>query len=491
MNRTRVAVVGTGFSGLGLGIMLEQAGIEDFVLFDRADGVGGTWRENTYPGAACDAPSHLYSFSFAPNPEWSRRFAPQDEILEYLEGCTDRFGIRPHLRLGTEVEAATFDQAAGTWTLETSTGETWEADVFVAACGQLSLPSYPDIDGLDTFDGACFHSARWDHARDLTGRDVAVVGTGASAIQFVPAIAPQVRRLYVFQRSAPYVAPKPDRRYDDIHRWVYRNVPFAQGLSRLGIWALFEVLIPGFVGHPAMLAPIREAHRYLLRSQVQDPGLREVLTPEYELGCKRVLISNDYYESLTRENVELVTEPIASVTADAVVTADGVERTVDTIVLGTGFRSNDFVAPMRVTGIGGRSLADAWARGAEAYLGLSVSGFPNLFLMYGPNTNLGAGSIVYMIESQARHVIEALGVLERTGATYLDVKAGAQDEFGREMQARLDGSVWAGCSSWYRDERGRNTNNWPGLMWEYRRRTSRIDLDRYDVATRSPDLQPV
>lgn len=490
MARTRVAIVGTGFSGLALGIMLRRAGIEDFVLFDRCDAVGGTWRENTYPGAACDAPSHLYSFSFAPNPSWSRRFAPQREILEYLEDCTDRFGLRPHLHLGTEVRGASFDDAGATWTIETSSGETWEADVFVAACGQLSRPSYPAIAGLDGFDGPCFHSARWDHDCDLSGRDVAVVGTGASAIQFVPAIASRVRRLYVFQRSAPYVVPKPDRRYDDLHRWVYRNVPFSQAVSRLGIWALFEMLIPGYVGHPAMLAPLREAHRRLLEAQVQDPELRTALTPGYELGCKRVLISNDYYPALTRENVELVTAPIASVGAHAVVTADGTEREVDAIVLGTGFRSNDFVAPMQVTGLGGRALDDAWAHGAEAFLGLSVAGFPNFFLMYGPNTNLGAGSIVYMIESQARHVIEALRLLDRSGAAYVDVKADAQDEFGREMQARLDGSVWAGCSSWYRDDQGRNTNNWPGLMWEYRRRTRHLDRARYEVVTRTEDLEP-
>lgn len=489
MNRTRVAIVGTGFSGLGLGILLKQAGIDDFVLVDRAEAVGGTWRENTYPGAACDAPSHLYSFSFAPNPEWSRRFAPQAEILAYLEDCTDRFGLRPHLRLGTEVHAARFDDTTGTWTIETAAG-TYAADVLVAACGQLSRPAYPDIDGLDTFGGACFHSARWDHSRDMVGRDVAVIGTGASAIQFVPAIAPDVGRMYVFQRSAPYVVPKPDRRYGDVRRWVYRNVPLSQAVSRLGVWALFEAFIPGYVGHPAVLAPIREAHRRLIAAQVHDPELRAALTPGYELGCKRVLISNDYYKALVRENVELVTSPIASVTADSVVTSDGVERRVDTIVLGTGFRSNDFVAPMQVEGRGGRSLADAWADGAEAYLGLAVSGFPNFFLMYGPNTNLGAGSIVYMIESQARHVIEAVRLLDRTGAAYVDVAADAQDDFGREMQSRLDGSVWAGCASWYRDEHGRNTNNWPGLMWEYRRRTRHLDPSRYDVVTRSHATAP-
>ncbi|MBX7159604.1 MAG: NAD(P)/FAD-dependent oxidoreductase [Acidimicrobiia bacterium] len=490
MERTRVAIVGTGFSGLGLAIMLSQAGIDDFVVFDRADGVGGTWRENTYPGAACDAPSHLYSFSFAPNPEWSRRFAPQAEILAYLEDCADRFGIRPHLRLGTEVTAARFDETAATWTIETTSGDTCEADVFVAACGQLSRPAYPDIDGLDTFEGPCFHSARWDHSVDLTGLEVAVIGTGASAIQFVPAIAPDVARTYVFQRSAPYVVPKPDRRYDDLHRWVYRNLPLSQTMSRLGVYAVFELLIPGFVGHPAMLAPLRELHRRLLEAQVHDPDLREALTPHYELGCKRVLISNDYYRTIARDDVELVTAPIRSVGADAVVTADGTERRVDAIVLGTGFRSNDFVAPMRVEGRGGRSLAGAWAGGAEAYLGLSVSGFPNFFLMYGPNTNLGAGSIVHMIESQARHVLAAVELLERTGAAFVDVKVDAQDEFGREMQSRLDGSVWAGCASWYVDAHGRNTNNWPGLMWEYRRRTRVLDTDRYDVVTRAGDLQP-
>lgn len=490
MTRTRVAIVGTGFSGLGLSIMLKRAGIDDFVVLDRSDGVGGTWRENHYPGAACDAPSHLYSFSFAPNPRWSRRFAPQGEILAYLEDCTDRYGIRPHLRLGTEVEAATFDAAAGTWRLATSTGAEVEADVFVAACGQLSRPAYPDIAGMDTFGGAAFHSARWDHDVDLSGQDVAVVGTGASAIQFVPEIARDARQVHVFQRTAPWVAPKPDRRYQPLHNWAFANLPFAQAAARFGVWATFEVLIPGFTGHPAMLAPVRAAHRQLIEAQIDDPDLRAKLTPDHELGCKRILISNDWYRTLARDDVELVTDPIAAISADAVVTADGRERKVDTIVYGTGFRSQDFVAPMEVRGLGGRTIADAWRDGAEAYLGLAVSGFPNMFLMYGPNTNLGAGSIVFMLESQARHVLDAIAVLDRTGATYLDVEADAQDEFGREIQARLDGTVWTGCSSWYRDADGRNTNNWPGLMWEYRNRTRRVDLDHYAVVTPEPALQP-
>ncbi len=470
-----VAIVGAGFSGLGMAITLERAGFDDLTVFEKGDRVGGVWRENSYPGAACDVPSHVYSYSFAHNPGWSRRFGPQAEILAYLERCADEHGVRAHIRFESEVRRAAFDEAAGRWRLELAGGETHEADVLVTACGQLSVPAWPAIPGLDDFGGTLFHSARWDHEHDLTGDRVAVIGTGASAIQFVPAVQPRVSRLHVFQRSAPWVIPKWDVGYRRASREVFARVPGAQAAARLGMWSFFEAAIPGLLGREALLAPLAWSGKALLRRQVRDPELRAKLAPKDVIGCKRLLISSDWYRAIAQPNVALVTDGVREITASGVVTEDGTEREVDTIILGTGFRSHDFVAPMEIVGLGGRDLNEAWAAGARAYLGTAVPGFPNLFLMYGPNTNLGAGSIIYMLECQMRYVLDAVRALDRHAPAYLDVRPEALDAFDRELQDRLAGTVWAtGCASWYVDESGRNANNWPGLQLEYRRRTHRL-----------------
>jgi cation diffusion facilitator CzcD-associated flavoprotein CzcO len=476
-----VAIVGAGFGGLGLGIRLKRAGIRSFTIFDRGDDVGGTWRDNTYPGLACDVPSHLYSFSFEPKRDWSRRFPRQPEILEYLRAAARRHGLEEHLRLGTEVTAARFED--GRWRVSTADGDEQQFDMLVAATGQLSRPAWPSIPGLDSFEGTAFHSAEWDHSYDLRGKRIAVVGTGASAVQFVPEIAHAAAQLHVFQRTPPYVVEKRDKEYPRWERRLFRRLGVVQALDRLYMWLTFEVFIAAFTDVPLLRRELSRRFRKLLERQVPEPRLREQLTPSYEIGCKRVLISNDWYPALQRDDVELVTEPIAEVVPSGVVTADGRMREVDAIVCGTGFSTVDFLAPMDVRGIGGRDLNEAWREGPDAYLGLTIAGFPNLFVLYGPNTNLGSGSIVYMLESQIAYVLDAVERLERTGGRWLDVRPEAQRRESRGVQRRLETSVWntGGCTSWY-VHGGRNTNNWPGYMLEYRLRTRRLRPRDYRLA---------
>src|SRR5690606_25581367 len=405
-----IAVVGSGFSGIGLAIGLREAGFTAFTVFEKAEGVGGVWRDNTYPGAACDAPSHLYSYSFEPKPDWSRRFAEQPEILDYLRHCAVKYGILPHIRFGTEVVQAEYLPGSGRWSLHTADGERHEFDMLVAACGQLSNPAVPSLPGRDAFTGTAFHSARWDHDHDLRGERIAVVGNGASAVQFVPLIARDAAELTIFQIETHWISRKPDRVYPRWRHALNRRVPLAQKLSRLGVFLWFELLL-----NPALIAPrgrallsahIRAMCRFALRS-VRDRGLRDRLRPRYEPGCKRILTSSEYYATLNRPNVRVVDSPITEMTPDGLRTADGEHHPVDTVIWATGFRSQDFVAPMRVVGLHGQELNAAWKDGARAYLGMAVTGFPNFFLMYGPNTNVGSGSIVHMLESQAAYIVQA------------------------------------------------------------------------------------
>lgn len=477
-----IAIVGSGFSGLGMGISLKRAGIDSFEIFEQADRIGGVWRENIYPGAACDVPSYLYSYSWEISHHWTEPYSPQSEIVAYLEHCADKYDVRDHIRFNTGIESATFDEVAGDWEVRTSTGETVRFDVLVTACGQLRIPSYPGIPGLEDFTGAQFHSARWDHSFDVTGKRVAVVGTGASAIQIIPGIVDKVARLDVFQRTAPYVLRKRHRPYHPWERRMYEVVGPLQTARRAGFWFFIEALIAGFTYARWLMLPARAIHEFQLRTQVRDPKLRRKLRPDYAMGCKRLGVSSEFYPALSRPNVEVVTEAIERVTPAGIVTADGVEREVDAIVLATGFRANDFIAPMAITGRGGRTLNDAWSDGAEAYLGMTVSGFPNLFLLYGPNTNLGSGSIIHMLESQFHYIERAIALLGERRARFLDVRAEVQERFNKEVQQRLVDSVWSSCASWYRTPSGRVVNNWPGFMSEYRRRTRHVDADDYDVA---------
>jgi cation diffusion facilitator CzcD-associated flavoprotein CzcO len=477
-----VAIVGAGFGGIGLGIRLREAGIESFTILEKGDGIGGVWRDNSYPGLTCDIPSHLYSFSFEPKHDWSRRFPLRDEILVYLEHCVAKHRLRGHIRLGTEVASADFDEASGRWRIVTTEGERLEADVLVSATGQLSRPAYPEIPGLERFEGESFHSARWNHDYELDGKRVAVIGTGATAIQFVPEIASRVERLLVFQRSAPWVVPKPDRPYRDWEQNLYRRVPWIQELSRLRIHLLYEVITLALTRMRWMGRLFERGYRRRLEREVPDPRLRDRLMPHYPIGCKRILLSDEWLQTLARPDVELVTGRIAEVTPTGIVAEGGAEHGVDAIILATGFASTEFLAPMAIRGLGGTDLNETWRDGAEAYLGLAVSGFPNMFILYGPNTNLGAGSVIDILESQIEHVVEAVGRLHAAQARYLEVRPDVQTRFNAEIQRRLEDSVWtAGCSNWYRAPNGKVVNNWPGGAAGYMRRARRLEIADYVV----------
>jgi cation diffusion facilitator CzcD-associated flavoprotein CzcO/acetyl esterase/lipase len=479
-HKPSVAIIGAGFGGIGLAITLRKAGIDSLTIFEKAEGVGGVWRHNTYPGAACDVPSHLYSFSFEPNPDWSRRYSPQPEILDYLERCVEKYGLRPSLRLGTEVTRAEFDDESAKWRIDTAGGETVEADVLVSACGQLSRPAMARIPRADRFKGPIFHTAKWNHDVEIEGKRVAVIGTGASTIQVVPAIAERVAQLDVYQRSAPYVIPKKDRPYMPWERRLFRWFPPARLLARFTQWLTFEIFISAFNQIRGMGRLGVRMFEHNLDDQISDPELKRALTPEDVLGCKRVLISPDYYSTLERPNVELVTNGVRELTKSGVVADDGTERPADVIVLSTGFESTRFLSPMEIRGRDGRDLNEAWQDGANAYLGMAVAGFPNLFVMYGPNTNLGSGSIIFQLESQMAYIADAVERLRRSGGL-LSVRSEVQQAFDSEMQTRLSTSVWqTGCNNWYVDEHGRNTNNWPGFTLEYRRRTRRLDPADYE-----------
>jgi cation diffusion facilitator CzcD-associated flavoprotein CzcO len=487
----RVAVVGCGFAGLGMAIKLREIGVEDFVVLERRGDVGGTWYDNTYPGCQCDVPSHLYSYSFAPNPDWSRTFSMQPEIEAYLRRCARDFGVLGHVRVNCEVTGAGWDEPRGRWRVETSDG-TLEADVLVSGVGALSEPSVPELPGLERFRGASWHSAQWDHGHDLAGERVAVVGTGASAIQFVPKIQPQAARVHVFQRTAPWLMPHADRPISGLERRLFRRVPALQRLMRDAIYWARESFVVGFM-HPRLmeLAAERIARRHL-RKHVPDPELRRKLTPRYRMGCKRVLISNDYLPALQRGNVEVVTDCIAEVRERSIVTTDGTEREVDTIIFGTGFKVIDMPVAERIRGRDGRTLAEVWAGTPQAHHGIAIAGFPNLFMLLGPNTGLGHTSVVFMIEAQIAYVVDALRTLQRHGAAVAEVRREAQAASTREVQERLRGTVWntGGCASWYLDAKGTNAVIWPGFTWRYKQRTLRFDAEAYELRAPRPATVP-
>ena len=478
---TTVTIIGAGFAGVCLGIKLGRAGIP-FVILEKASSVGGVWRDNIYPGAACDVPSHLYSFSFEPSHDWSRAYGQAGEIRSYIETCARKYGVLDHVRYDSEVTAASFDEHSGRWRVSVANGTEVETRFLVPATGQLSLPAEPNVPGLDTFEGTVFHSARWDYDYELTGKRVAVIGSGASAIQFVPQIVDKVAQLYLFQRSAPYVLPKPDRSYTPLEKYVYRNFPATLATSRTRKYLYHEArVIPMTKGRglPLIMGVFwRNLHKH-----VSDPQLRGRLTPNYPLGCKRVLISNDWYPAITRPNVEVLSTGLAEVRPHAVVGADGSERKADAIIFGTGFAASDFLAPMTITGLKGLDLrGDAWRDGPEAYLGMTVSGFPNMFILYGPNTNLGHNSIIYMLESQTDYVLSALRQLGVHGRGWANVRPEVQARYNSEIQRLLSGTVWeAGCTSWYRTAHGRNTTNWPSFTTDYRKRTRFFDAGNYEL----------
>ncbi|HEY8518405.1 MAG TPA: NAD(P)/FAD-dependent oxidoreductase [Candidatus Binatia bacterium] len=465
--RFEVVIVGSGFSGIAMGILLEKAGIDAYVILEKASDVGGTWRDNTYPGAACDIPSHLYSFSFEPKPDWSRAFPPQQEIHDYLRACVDKHGLRSHIRFRSEVKGATFDEREGTWTVRVADGSTVVGRALVLGNGALHIPAYPEIEGLESFEGTTFHSARWNHDYDLRGKRVAVIGTGASAIQFVPEIAPLVGSMKVFQRTPPWILPKPDRPMTEREKWIFRYVPGARWLYRAYTYWMHELRAIGFVIDPRLMKQAEKLAKRYLAKTVRDPELRAKLTPNYTMGCKRILMSNDYYQTLQRDNVKLVTDAIRRVTPKGIETADGVMHEVDAIIFGTGFTATDYLAPLDIQGLDGKLLNDVIRERPETYLGITIHGFPNLYLMMGPNTGLGHNSMVFMIEAQARWALQAIQKLRRDDLAYMDVDPKVQRAFNERIQAKLAHSVWnSGCQSWYLKD-GYNATIWPGFTWQY------------------------
>ncbi|MGZ4438309.1 MAG: flavin-containing monooxygenase [Nocardioidaceae bacterium] len=482
----RVLVIGAGFGGLGMAIKLDRAGEHDFLVAERGPDVGGTWRDNSYPGAACDVPSQLYSFSFAPNPSWSRSFSPQPEIQAYIRRVAQESGVLDRFRFETSVDDAAWDDDAQVWRVTTSAGHV-TADVLVSAAGALSDPKLPDIDGIDSFAGEVFHSAQWNHDYDLTGKRVAVIGTGASAIQIVPEIAKQVARLDVYQRTAPYVMPRRDRAYTRPEKLAFKHLPLVQKAYRTGIYWGRECFVPAFTVNPKIALPAKKAALANIAKAITDPELRAKVTPTFEIGCKRILISNDYYPALARDNVDLVTERIAKVTPGAVVTADGTEREVDAIVVATGFHTTDLPIADHLRGRGGVRLADHFAEvGMQAYKGSTVHGFPNLFFIVGPNTGLGHSSMVFMIESQIAYVLDALRTMRERGTAAVEPAPEAQRRWNDDIQRRMKRTVWSvgGCSSWYLDEHGRNVTLWPRTTFAFRRLTARFDPEAYVTTPR-------
>ncbi|KVN66512.1 alpha/beta hydrolase fold domain-containing protein [Burkholderia stagnalis] len=482
-------IIGAGFAGIGMAIALQREGMHDFVILERAHDVGGVWRDNSYPGAACDVPSHLYSFSFEPNPRWSRTFAPQAEIHAYLQHCARKYGLARHLRFGADVAHARYDEPHALWRVTLADGTELSAALLVSGTGQLSRPALPTLPGMETFRGHAFHSAHWDHAYPLAGKRVAVVGTGASAIQFVPAIAGAVKSLTVFQRSPAYLMPRPDRPYRRWEQALFRRLPWAMKLHRAAIYLRYESRAIAFTRLNGLMdVAVGRPFRKLLARQVPDAALRERLTPDYPIGCKRILLSSDYLAAIARPNVELVTQGIRRVTEHGIETADGTHHPVDAIVYGTGFAATEFLSPMRITGRGGLDLNDAWRRGAQAYLGMTVPGFPNFFMLYGPNTNLGHNSIVYMLESQIAHVMRCVRAMRQAGASAIDVDAGRYRRYNVHVQQRLAGSVWSGCKSWYVDASGHNSTNWPGFTLTYRWLARRSGLAAYRFSSVLPGM---
>ncbi len=475
----KVVIVGAGFGGISAAIELKQRGFDDITILDAAPEFGGTWFHNSYPGAACDVPSQLYSFSYSQRRDWPRLCSPQDEILHYIHEVAAEFGIDKLVRPGSEVTACRWDDSTMRWTVSTDDGPSYDADVIVIATGQLHQPAFPRIEGRDTFAGHTFHSAAWDHDYDLRGKRVAVVGTGASAVQFVPEIVDEVRRLVVFQRTGNWFMPRKNRPYPSAYKEFIKRVPGVQALRRR-FWFNYCELITAMIRNPKTLGRLGWLRAMtFMRWQLRDAELRKKVWPDYVFGCKRVLFSSHFLPALQRPNVDLVTDAIARITPTSIVTADGREHEVDCVIYGTGFKTNDFMFPMEITGAGGQSLRDSWADGAHAHLGMTVPGFPSMFVMYGPNTNTSGGSIIVYLEAQARYLRQALEQMRDRGAAAVDVRREVEVDSDRQVQSRFAGTAWTGCDSWYRNPDGRMIANWPGYMREYLEATEALDPSEF------------
>ena len=475
----RVVIIGAGIAGIGLGVRLLQAGIDDFVICERNDSIGGTWFEHTYPGCACDIPTHLYSYSFARNPHWSRLFPSQQEILEYVRHTADEYGVTSHVRLDCEMVSSTWDSRRKQWRVLTSDGAL-TGDVLVSAIGATAEPDEPEIPGLETFTGHRFHSARWDHDHHLDGERVAVIGTGPAAAQFVPRIQPLVGRLSVFQRTPAWVIPHPDRPVPWAERQLYRFAPPAQDLQRNLFFGIYEACGFGFRGRAPLVAPIEALGRAHLRRQVRDATLRGKLTPRYRFGCKRPVLSNTFYPALAAANTEVVTDPIDRIEGRTIVTADGARREVDTLITAIGYRYSRSLLVDRVANGRGITIGDLWKESPRAYLGTTVPGFPNLFTLLGPNS-IGLNSVIFSLESQIQYVMDALRLMERRALVSVEVRPDALDRYVDDVDRRSEGTVWTagGCQSYYLDDSGRQFALYPGFASSFRRRTRRFDADAY------------
>jgi cation diffusion facilitator CzcD-associated flavoprotein CzcO len=478
---TRALIIGTGFSGLGMGIKLQEQGV-DFLMLEKADDVGGTWRDNSYPGCACDVPSHLYSFSFEPKASWSKLFSPQPEIWDYLKGVTDKYGLRRYIRFNSLVDRAHWDDAEYRWHVFTQDGQEYVAQFLISGAGALHIPLVPDIEGKDEFQGAAFHSAQWDHSVDFTGKRVAVIGTGASAIQIVPEIVNDTSELQLYQRTPPWVVPRPDGPFPQALKRAFAYVPGLRLALRTALYWWLEGLGYAMTRRPALLRAVELVAGANIRRNIKDKELRRRLTPNYRAGCKRILYSHNYYQGVANPKTELVTERITRITRDGIVTADGIERKVDVIVFATGFHVTDSYTYVDVKGPGGEDLVDRWNReGVAAHRGVAIADVPNLFFLLGPNTGLGHTSVVIMIEAQIRYVAQAIAAVDRYDAQALAPTRTAQDRDNAELQSELARSVWntGGCSSWYLDEEGVNRTLWSGMTWQYWRATRKLKPSEY------------
>ncbi|MCP2274910.1 flavin-containing monooxygenase [Nocardia amikacinitolerans] len=485
VRHVKTIVIGSGFAGLGLAIRLSQQGRNDYLVLERGSDVGGTWRDNTYPGAACDVPSHLYSYSFALNPNWSRSFSRQGEIQSYIQGVAKKYNVLDKHIFDCDVTGARWNNDTARWEITSSKGD-FTADTVVSAVGALCEPNLPDIKGINTFEGEIFHSARWNHDADLTGKRVAIIGTGASAIQIVPSIAPQVASLDVYQRTAPWLLPRMDRPYLKAERLAFKYVPGVQRLSRAAIYAARETQVVGLAKFPALMQGFQLLAKAKLQYEVRDPELRKKVTPDFRIGCKRMLISNEYYPALSRDNVDVVTDGIREIRAGSIVTKDGTEREIDALIVATGFHVTDSPTYETITGKDGRTLSEVFDEiGQQGYKGSAIANFPNMFFLLGPNVGLGHTSMVYMIESQINYIADALATVDRLGLRTVEVRREVQDSYNKDLQAKLSKTVWntGGCASWYLDKHGNNTTLWPDFTFQFRRLTKKFDVSAYATTT--------
>ena len=482
---TNIIIIGSGFSGIGMAINLQKKGKNDFLILERSSEIGGTWRDNNYPGAACDVPSHLYSFSFEPNPNWTYMFSRHDEILDYNKHCVEKYNLSAKICLNTNIQKAVFDESKGVWSLVSEDGSAYTCRILIGATGPLNKWEIPEYPGINSFENTMFHSSNWNHDIDLEGKKVAVIGTGASAIQIVPEIADKVKELYLFQRTAPWVIPRPDRKISKLEKWFFKTLPFTQKLIRKFLYWNNELVAYALTKRVSLMKYIQKIGEYNIRRGVKNESLRSLLTPNYTMGCKRILLSNEYYPALDRKNVTVVVDPINAFTSNAIQTKNKDLFEADVVVWATGFTASEHSAPFEILGLNGVSLNQKWAKGGQSYKGSAVNDFPNFFSIIGPNTGVGHTSMIVMMEAQYVYILEAIEHLSKEGVKFLNVKLSAQEAFNRNIQEKLQGTIWqkGGCSSWYQNSEGKNTTLWPDFTFNFAKTNRHFDVENYDVVS--------